>query len=292
MARAFAIIALLAVLAGCDRPEVKEVRKAIPVMQERAKEIVSGEPLFALPSGPDFSPAGFQLILNFEVGGGRAYYEKELARVSWPGYQSGPTVGIGYDLGQTSATLIRKDWSPYLDKKTVERLASASGKTGKAGKAATAGLRDIVIPWDAALEVYKKTTIPRFWQLTNRTWPRSDSLEADGQWPLLSLIFNRGSSLVGKRRVEMKAIKPLVHQEDYRGIARQIRSMKRLWKGSDIERGMTRRRDAEARLIESCETGNAIPLTKREQPSGPRLGVFGESAGGEYAAGLSLSGEF
>jgi hypothetical protein len=33
-------------------------------------------------------------------------------------------------------------------------------------------------------------------------------------------------------------------------IANQIRSMKRIWIGGSIEKGMSRRRDAEAKLIE------------------------------------------
>jgi GH24 family phage-related lysozyme (muramidase) len=34
-------------------------------------------------------------------------------------------------------------------------------------------------------------------------------------------------------------------------IANQIRSMKRIWMGGSIEKGMSRRRDAEANLIEN-----------------------------------------
>jgi GH24 family phage-related lysozyme (muramidase) len=33
-------------------------------------------------------------------------------------------------------------------------------------------------------------------------------------------------------------------------IANQIRNMKRIWAGGSIEKGMSRRRDAEAKLIE------------------------------------------
>ncbi len=274
MGRALAIIALAGLLwclAGCDRPEV---RKALPVMQERVVSVFQGEPIFAVPGGPEFSEKGWQLVLEFEVGGGKAYYEKGLKRINWPGYQSGPTGGIGYDFGHTSAFQIRKDWSPYLDSKTVERLAAASAKTGQAGKAFTAGLRDIEIPWEAAQAVYRQSTIPRFWQLTNRTWPGSSELQADGQWPILSLIFNRGSSLTGERRREMKAIKPLVPRQDYDGMATQVYSMKRLWRGTDIERGMVRRRDAEAALLLSCERGKPLSQVIRYRPREKRWNLY------------------
>lgn len=297
MARALAIIGLaglLWALAGCDRPEVVEVQKALPAMQERASQVVSGEPLFAFPDGPSYSEEGWQLILDFEVGGGRAYYEKQLARISWPGYQSGATGGIGYDFGQTSPGQIRKDWGPYLSASQVERLALASGKTGQAGKAAALGLRDIVIPWDAATAVYRSSTIPRFWQLTNRAWPGASDLLPDGQWPLLSLVFNRGSSLKGDRRREMAAIKPLVPREDYPGMARQTRLMKRLWRGSDIERGMNRRRDAEAQLLESCG-GKPLSSWIQYRPEEKLWSVYAvltasanEGAGGWYGYDLTF----
>ena len=50
----------------------------------------------------------------------------------------------------------------------------------------------------------------------------------------------------------MREIRALVPHKDYRGIAQQIRSMKRLWQGTEIEAGMARRRDAEADLALSA----------------------------------------
>ena len=69
------------------------------------------------------------------------------------------------------------------------------------------------------------------------------------QGALVSLVFNRGASMKGDRRIEMRAIRNLAPQKDYAGIAQQFRKMKRLWIGTDIEKGMSRRRDAEADLV-------------------------------------------
>ena len=55
----------------------------------------------------------------------------------------------------------------------------------------------------------------------------------------------------GSRRKEMAAIKLLVLQEDYSGIANELRNMKRLWHGKGLD-GLLKRRDDEADLIENA----------------------------------------
>ena len=49
----------------------------------------------------------------------------------------------------------------------------------------------------------------------------------------------------------MRAIKDLIPEKDYAGIASQLRSMKRLWQGKGLD-GLITRREAEAKLVESC----------------------------------------
>ncbi len=48
-------------------------------------------------------------------------------------------------------------------------------------------------------------------------WP------ADVQGGLVSLVFNRGTSMEGDRRREMRVNRDLVPQKDVKGIAEQIR---------------------------------------------------------------------
>ena len=58
------------------------------------------------------------------------------------------------------------------------------------------------------------------------------------------MVYNRGTSLEGDRRIEMKAIVPLVAAKDYDGIAFQIDKSKRLW-----DNGLVQRRENEAAMV-------------------------------------------
>ncbi len=55
----------------------------------------------------------------------------------------------------------------------------------------------------------------------------------------------------GSRRKEMAAIRPLVLQRDYAGIAHEIKNMKRLWIGKNLA-GLLKRRDDEADLVSNA----------------------------------------
>lgn len=203
--------------------------------------------LVRIPEPIRLNAAGQKLILDFEVGGGERYYQRYLARPTWPGFVSGVTWGVGYDTGYNSKAVIRQDWEGLQD---VERMAATSGLTGQAAKARVASVRDILISWEHALGVFNAVTVTRFYVLTQRTFPGFDELNDNAQAALVSLVFNRGSSMAGPRREEMRAIRSLVPKRDYAGIAREIRRMKHLWRGTQIENGMTTRREAEAKLVE------------------------------------------
>ena len=55
----------------------------------------------------------------------------------------------------------------------------------------------------------------------------------------------------GDSRLEMRNIRVLVPKKDYKGIAEELRKMKRIWKGKGLD-GLLARRDAEADLVETC----------------------------------------
>jgi len=204
--------------------------------------------LIALPPAPLLSVAGYKLILDYEVGGGAPYYNKLLSRPTWPGEESGVTVGVGYDCGYNSRAVILGDWSEV---RQAARLAAASGVTGPPAKARAAELRDILIAWGLAEEVFNRVTVTRFYQLAQRTYPGFDGLRPNAQAALVSLTFNRGSSMTGDRRAEMREIRDCVPRRDYAGMARANRASIRVWRGTSIETGMARRREAEARLMET-----------------------------------------
>jgi hypothetical protein len=201
------------------------------------------------------SKKSLDLILEFEVGGGENYYNKFLKNPTWPGEQSGVTIGIGYDLGYVNKTEFSEDWKD-LPKEIFDKLYKVVGIKGIAAKDFIRGLKDINIPWDLALKVFNNKTVTKFYNLTRQTFPNFDNLPEDAKGGLVSVVFNRGNALEGDRRREMKLIRDgmkLVSNYDQKAltfIANQIRSMKRIWIGGSIEKGMSRRRDAEAKLIE------------------------------------------
>ena len=201
------------------------------------------------------SKKSLDLILEFEVGGGENYYNKFLKNPAWPEGQSGVTIGVGYDLGYVNKTEFSEDWKD-LPKETFDRLYKVVGIKGYNAKNLIRGLKDITIPWDLALKVFNNKTVTKFYNLTRQTFPNFDNLPEDAKGGLVSLVFNRGAALEGDRRREMKLIRDgmkLVSNYDQKAltfIANQIRKMKRIWIGGSIEKGMSRRRDAEAKLIE------------------------------------------
>lgn len=206
--------------------------------------------LVKLPPPPEIHPAGYQLILDFEVGGGRSYYDRFLIRPEWPGGASGITVGIGYDAGYNSPAVILADWR---DEPARFTLAGCSGITGPSARRLLPSVRqEVRIPWPHAELVFQNVSVAKFWQLCRRSWgPDFDALRPNAQWALLSLTFNRGNSFAGPARAEMRAIRELIPARDYAGMAAQLRAMTRVWQGRDIERAMRLRRTAEARLMET-----------------------------------------
>ena len=179
------------------------------------------------------------------------YYEGLNQPSRWPGGASGITLGYGYDLGYEGEKSFRKDWGPYLTEEEIEKLARAVGRTGSDAEEISDQFSDITIKRADAEEVFYKRSLPKYEEMTRNAFPGFDDLPADAQGSLVSLVFNRGSSMSGDRRLEMRAIRDLVPKGDLQGIADQIRAMKRLWVGKGLD-GLLKRRDKEADLVESC----------------------------------------
>jgi GH24 family phage-related lysozyme (muramidase) len=193
-----------------------------------------------------------KLIYEYEVGGGEKYYNKYLKRFTWPGAASGPTIGIGIDTAYYSKEELAEIFS-YLPAKHRRLVENASGKKGKAGEEYTKTLSatKIEMPWNLAERIFMFTTWKKFANLAESVFPQLEDLCGDAYGAIVSLVFNRGSSLKGDSRLEMRQIKWLIPNKDYAGIAEQIRKMKRLWQGRGLD-GLVRRREAEAAAVESC----------------------------------------
>jgi GH24 family phage-related lysozyme (muramidase) len=192
------------------------------------------------------------LIFEYEVGGGEQYYNKFLKRFTWPGGASGPTIGIGVDCAYYQPSELKNIFS-FLPSKHLSLVCGAYGKSGEAGRKYTKILRDVGIEvnWEQAQKIFLNTTWAKFSKLTDRVFPKSDELCDDAYGALVSLVFNRGTSLSGDSRSEMRDIRNLVQDKNYYAIARKIRSMKRLWFGKGFD-GLIDRREMESRMVESC----------------------------------------
>ena len=194
----------------------------------------------------------FNLLLKYEVGGGEEYYTKYLSKFTWPGGASGPTIAIGVDCGYYSPQELSKIFA-FLSQTQLDLVKQASGKTGERGKAYTKILRqsNIIVNWKDALDIFETFTWPKFTKLAEKTFPGILDLHPDAYGAIISLVFNRGTRLKGDSRREMVNVKNLIPKKDYKKIAKEFRNMKRLWVGKNLD-GLLERREAEAKLIESC----------------------------------------
>lgn len=190
-----------------------------------------------------------KLLLDYEVGGGKAYYDKFLSKFTWPKGQSGPTIAIGIDCAYYTAEELKKIFS-FLPEDQIKLIQGAVGKSGVAGQIYTEVLKKagIVVGWEQALEIFNNLTWAKFTKMAEKAFPGLSELHPDAYGAIVSIVFNRGASTTGDSRKEMAKIKELVPKKDYKGIAREITNMKRLWVGKGLD-GLLKRRDAEAALV-------------------------------------------
>ena len=107
---------------------------------------------------------------------------------------------------------------------------------------------NIRIPFNMAYDVFVKNDVPRYFAMTKKIYPQLEELNEDTQGALVSMVFNRGTSLAGDSRTEMRAIVDLVAKKDYEGIAEEIEKSKRLWEHKGMD-GLVLRREAESDLV-------------------------------------------
>lgn len=200
---------------------------------------------------PEISKKAFDLIVEFEVGGEKCYDKHP----EWPEGQSGVTIGIGYDIGMCRRDKFISDWAA-LPTDVLNRLSNCTGVTGYKAKLLCDKLKDISVPYEMAMLVFSNVTLQEEINKTKKTFEGAvDKLSPDAFGALVSLIYNRGTSLAGTRRVEMleirKACLAYSGQTLVDKIAEQIEAMIPLWGGTTIYGGMKRRRLAEANLVRS-----------------------------------------
>ena len=135
------------------------------------------------------------------------------------------------------------------------RLRAVIGLRALRARNRIGDLADIRISRKAAEQVFGTRTLPLYELRTAQAFPGVDALPEDARGALVSLVYNRGTSMVDNspedRRREMRAIRDAVARGDLAEIAAQLRSMKRLWEGQRLG-GLIARREEEAQLVESA----------------------------------------
>lgn len=196
----------------------------------------------------DVPPDAVALIVRYEITSA-AYYAAHLQMPVWPGESSGVTWGVGYDGGTQTRARIAADWRRH---EQAARLVATSGVVGAPARALAAQLADVRTPFPYASEVFAAATLPSYCTLTARTFQNGwDVLPPTARGALVSTVINRGASMLGDRRREMRTIRDVcVPAADVECIARELRSMTRLWVGTSIENGMRARYEATAVLAE------------------------------------------
>lgn len=200
------------------------------------------------------SQKSLDTIIYYEVGG-REYYNKAYTKPMVPAWQttsSGVTVAFGFDLGYNTKDQIRKAFSGVASESEIIALQSVSGLKGK--NAYYNGLpkirNSVRFTYEQSEKVFKRDSLPRFTKQTADAFALSkDRLHPHSNGALTALVFNRGPSLSGSRRTEMRDIKYHVSIKKENLVPNDIKSMKRLWSYTSLK-GLHLRRDSEAKLFQ------------------------------------------
>lgn len=199
------------------------------------------------PVSAPVSPAAVALIVREEIIS-PAYYTAKLQNFACPGEKSGPTCGIGSDLGVHTPTRIRSDWSIHPQ---VDRLALASGRIGfGACRAYRREHADIRTPFDMAQQVFATKVLPAYHDLAARTFRNGwDRLPPDAQGALVATVFVRGAGMKGPMRAEMRQLRDVcVPAGDVQCIAAAHRDMCARFAGRSDAAGLCKRFRATADL--------------------------------------------
>lgn len=226
-------------------PEVNTVVLAA----REVMEAVTPEPLPEPTNTAD--PAAVALVVRWEVGS-KDRYTKLYQGVICPGGASGPTIGIGDDLGHQAAAEIRRRWGWHPQ---ADRLATGAGITGDAKcKAWKAQHRDIRVSYDDAIRVFTTYTWPSYLRMAERAYRNGwKSLSLPHQGGLGSNGYNRGFSMVGKRNVHKRHTRDVcVPANDADCTANQLIASCSIWDNQPaIRKGLCARRHDEARFVRS-----------------------------------------
>ena len=211
-------------------------------------------PTVAPPAAPEGREAACRraaaaLIIRWEVTS-ESWYNRRLQFPIWPGGASGVTWGIGYDGGHQTRAVIVDDWQAHAQR---DRLGGTAGITGTRANTVLPGYRDIGTAFDYASQVFEDRSLVEYERRSRRAFGAGfDALRPNACAAMVSLVYNRGAAMTGDSRREMRALRDdCIPTQDYACMARQLRAMERLWRGTVNYNGLSARREAEALLVET-----------------------------------------
>ena len=231
------------------------ISTACPALGLAARTDADDELAAALASVPELSrelgTPGATFIARAEISSAKDY-RLRFCHPVFPSATSGITIGIGYDLQFVSADAFRTDWGRRLPDDICTRLVAACGLVGSA--VLLDGLRDITVPLFDAMAVFTSNTLPKTVEQAASIYPQVLDLPFERRTALVSLVYNRGTSLVDRdpvlqNRREMRAIRDLLAAGNADPVADQFDSMARLWDPGLP--GLVKRRHDEATLWRS-----------------------------------------
>jgi GH24 family phage-related lysozyme (muramidase) len=223
-----------------DREAWEWLREATPIELDEE----------SLASLAQASERALALIIYFEVTD-QQMYERKYTHLTWAGGASGVTIGIGFDVGQSSSSELRNDWRGAIPDQMIALLERAVGVTGPDAQVFAERFSDQVeVPWTAANTVFRSKTVTFWSAILERALPNTHDLSPDCYGALLSLTYNRGASYSkpGDRFREMRAIHACMTSCSFGDIPAQILAMQRLWPAKS---GLYERRAREADLFEA-----------------------------------------
>jgi GH24 family phage-related lysozyme (muramidase) len=185
-------------------------------------------------------------LIEFEISS-KSYYDKYLQNPHFPGGSSGITIGLGYDLGYHTEDEIRRDWSSYISSVNLSRLIKVARLKGNIAKSNVNSLKDIKITYNDAFKVFIEVSYPKYVNQTISIYPELNKLHSSAIGALVSLVYNRGNSVNGANRVEMKELQTCIKNSNYECMSDTIIKMKRLWVNTNLK-GLLSRRDWEASM--------------------------------------------
>ena len=171
-------------------------------------------------------------------------WEGHFGRPYWPGGASGLTLDPGVDLGYIDPTLVYELYIDVLSVETIEMLLEYQGLTGEAARSVMYfdKVKQVRISEEQATSVFPFVAGP-YWEDIVSRFPGLKEAPGAVQTAFLSLSINRGPY-----NSDLHLLSGPLEQKDWSAIANRIDGMQ----NNHSLRGVTKRRDAEAELVEEA----------------------------------------